>query len=436
MVDTKMHWPTGVESVRDISGEEALGVSGVIRAAGGAPGELHTVANNKRPLDGQNGGAAKKMATESSETVYRLLVSYKKIGSIIGKQGAIIKQIREETGARIKIADAVPNVDERVVIISAKDDQEVAWSPAQDALFRVHNRTMEPDDGPGAPVMVQPPPSTSINAPPTRLLIAGSQAGSLIGKGGDIIKQIRDKSGAVVRILGQEELPACALPTDRVVQIAGEIPKVRTALEMIAKQLRENPPKVPPSTGAGVMIAGGGPRGGFGHLGQLPGWAFGSNSGAGLFQSPGAPGLAGHAPGLSQAGGGGGNMGGLSMGGVPVGLVSTPQVTSQMTVASSLVGSIIGKGGNNIAQIRQISGARVKVHDQKEGSQERVIEITGTADQVSAAQSLVQAFVLSAQQVSVATGANAQPTNFGGGGGSSGLYGSFSGGMGAGGFGH
>jgi hypothetical protein len=59
-----------------------------------------------------------------------------------------------------------------------------------------------------------------------RLLVDGSQAGSVIGKGGEIVKMIRDGSGANVRILPVEELPPCADPTDRVVQCVPAPPKL------------------------------------------------------------------------------------------------------------------------------------------------------------------------------------------------------------------
>jgi poly(rC)-binding protein 2/3/4 len=40
---------------------------------------------------------------------------------VIGKGGSIIENLREETGARIKVADAVPGSEERVIIISANE---------------------------------------------------------------------------------------------------------------------------------------------------------------------------------------------------------------------------------------------------------------------------------------------------------------------------
>lgn len=62
----------------------------------------------------------------------------------------------------------------------------------------------------------------SVAANVIRLLIAGSQAGGLIGISGQNIAHIRNSSGATVNILAQNQLPPCALTqeSDRVVQVS------------------------------------------------------------------------------------------------------------------------------------------------------------------------------------------------------------------------
>lgn len=54
-----------------------------------------------------------------------------------------------------------------------------------------------------------------------RLLIAGSQAGCLIGISGKSIENIRNSSGATISILAQNQLPSCASAheSDRLVQV-------------------------------------------------------------------------------------------------------------------------------------------------------------------------------------------------------------------------
>jgi len=53
------------------------------------------------------------------DAVFRILCPSQRIGSVIGKGGNIIKNLRQESGAKIKIADAILGVDERVIIISS-----------------------------------------------------------------------------------------------------------------------------------------------------------------------------------------------------------------------------------------------------------------------------------------------------------------------------
>ena len=67
-----------------------------------------------------------------------------------------------------------------------------------------------------------------------------------------------------------------------------------------------------------------------------------------------------------------------------------PIITTQVTIPKDLAGSIIGKGGQRIKQIRHESGAAIKIDEPLEGSEDRIITITGTQDQIQNAQYLLQ----------------------------------------------
>uniref|UniRef100_A0A3B3ZZV5 Heterogeneous nuclear ribonucleoprotein K n=1 Tax=Periophthalmus magnuspinnatus TaxID=409849 RepID=A0A3B3ZZV5_9GOBI len=67
-----------------------------------------------------------------------------------------------------------------------------------------------------------------------------------------------------------------------------------------------------------------------------------------------------------------------------------PVITTQVTIPKDLAGSIIGKGGQRIKQIRHESGASIKIDEPLEGSEDRIITITGTQDQIQNAQYLLQ----------------------------------------------
>lgn len=118
-------------------------------------------------------------------------------------------------------------------MISAKEEPSLLIPPAMDGLLKVHKQIVDVD-------------SDSANAPSgagrsvtTRLLVAASQAGNLIGKQGSTIKSIQDTSQCTIRVVGQEHLPLFALPDDNVVEIQGEPAGVHKAVEMVASHLRK-----------------------------------------------------------------------------------------------------------------------------------------------------------------------------------------------------
>lgn len=81
-------------------------------------------------------------------------------------------------------------------MVSAKEEPESSLPPAVDGLLRVHKRII---DG------LENDSSHAIGAGgkvSTRLLVAASQAGSLIGKQGGTVKSIQEASNCVVRVLG------------------------------------------------------------------------------------------------------------------------------------------------------------------------------------------------------------------------------------------
>lgn len=66
--------------------------------------------------------------------------------------------------------------------------------------------------------------------------------------------------------------------------------------------------------------------------------------------------------------------------------------THNMTVPNELIGCIIGKGGTKIAEIRQISGAMIRISncdDRESGNSDRTITISGNPDSVALAQYLI-----------------------------------------------
>jgi poly(rC)-binding protein 2/3/4 len=74
------------------------------------------------------------------------------------------------------------------------------------------------------------------------------------------------------------------------------------------------------------------------------------------------------------------------------------ETTTAISIPVAQIGSVIGRSGANINQIRTGSGAKVKLHDSVPNAPERTLELSGTAYQVRVAQKLVASFLLSEDQ--------------------------------------
>lgn len=159
-------------------------------------------------------------APDPDDTVYRYLCPGKKIGSILGRGGEIAKQLRSDTRAKIRIGETVPGCDERIITIwssrqetNNSDETGEMVCPAQDALFKVHDKIVVDD------MAVGEEGEAGAGQVTARLLVPSDQIGCVIGKGGTIVQAIRSDTGAQIRIMKDEHMPTCALPSDELIQV-------------------------------------------------------------------------------------------------------------------------------------------------------------------------------------------------------------------------
>lgn len=172
----------------------------------------------------------------AEDTVYRYLCPLRKIGSIIGRGGEIAKQLRSDSKSNIRISEAMPGFEERIVTIYSSSEETNIFgdtgefvSPAHDALFMVHDRIVAEElpppvadahdgdgDGDGDYGDDEFGDAQQITV---RMLVPSDQIGCIIGKGGQVIQNIRSETGAQIRILKDEHLPPLALSNDELLQV-------------------------------------------------------------------------------------------------------------------------------------------------------------------------------------------------------------------------
>lgn len=354
--------------------------------------------SNKRPIDESDGyeQQTKKMRVEPGDgpnTLLRILVNSKDAGGIIGKGGSNIKRLREQYKATVNIPDT--SCPERVLSISA------VLGSALTILHECIPKICE------SQLRVNPR-----DDPEIQMLIQQSQAGSVIGRGGSKIKSLREATHTNVKVF-----PDC-LPesSERVVAIQGTSDHIVDCVQSVCETLRETPTKGnislydPSQVGSFHGDFGGG-------FNQGGGYGGGRNRGGGRGRGGGRNrgGGGGGGRGFGGGGGGGGpNFGhGPMDGGPPGGMFGGGQMqgefpvdnynsnpgmqqfdpnttTTQVTIPKDLAGSIIGPGGNRINRIRRDTGANIKIDEPMPGSNDRIITISGTQDQINHGQYLMQ----------------------------------------------
>uniref|UniRef100_A0A8C5JKK6 Poly(rC) binding protein 2 n=2 Tax=Passeriformes TaxID=9126 RepID=A0A8C5JKK6_JUNHY len=315
----------------------------------------------------------------------RLLMHGKEVGSIIGKKGESVKKMREESGARINISEG--NCPERIITLAGPTN----------AIFKAFAMIIDKLEEDISSSMTN---STAASRPPVtlRLVVPASQCGSLIGKGGCKIKEIRESTGAQVQVAG-DMLPNS---TERAITIAGIPQSIIECVKQICVVMLESPPKGvtipyrPKPSSSPVIFAGGQDRyssGSASYPHTAPSMCLNSD-----LEGPPQELTKLHQLAMQQShfpmSHGNTGFSGVDSSSAEVkgywGLDASAQTTShELTIPNDLIGCIIGRQGAKINEIRQMSGAQIKIANPVEGSTDRQVTITGSAASISLAQYLI-----------------------------------------------
>lgn len=312
----------------------------------------------------------------------RLLMHGKEVGSIIGKKGETVKRIREESSARINISEG--SCPERIVTITG----------ATECVFRAFTMiTIKLEEDLAALVAN----GTVTSKPPVtlRLVIPASQCGSLIGKGGSKIKEIREKTGAQVQVAG-DLLPNS---TERGVTITGSQDAIIQCVKLICTVILESPPKgatIPyrPTPAPGAVLLAGNQVFETSEFASHPLFSV-AQGGLDLQQAYTVQNQYGiphselaklHQLSMQQ---------GLAPIAQPMATpvmhagIESQTASQELLIPNDLIGSIIGRQGTKINEIRQVSGAQIKIGSQLDSTSDRHVTITGSPISINLAQYLI-----------------------------------------------
>ncbi|XP_033890186.1 heterogeneous nuclear ribonucleoprotein K-like isoform X3 [Acipenser ruthenus] len=387
--------------------------------------------NGKRPAEDMEEEQVFKRSRNTDEMVeLRVLLQSKNAGAVIGKGGKNIKALRTDYNASVSVPDS--SGPERILSISA-DIETIG-----EILLKIIPTLEEYQHYKGIDFDSE-----------LRLLIHQSLAGGIIGVKGAKIKELRENTQTTIKLFQE----CCPHSTDRVVLVGGKPDRVVECIKVILELISESPikgraqpydPNFYDETydyGGFTMMYDdrgrrpmGFPMRGRGGFDRMPP---GGRGGRPMPQSrrdyddmsprrgppppPPPPGRGGRGgsrarnlplpppppprggndrrgrPGDRYDGMGGAGYDNNSSwepfqsgGRGSYGDIGGPVITTQVTIPKDLAGSIIGKGGQRIKQIRHESGASIKIDEPLQGSEDRIITITGTQDQIQNAQYLLQ----------------------------------------------
>jgi heterogeneous nuclear rnp K-like protein 2 len=283
----------------------------------------------------------------------RMLIDNHQVGGIIGKGGANVKRVREETNVFLSILKAeFRNVQERVMVLKGTVAQIArAATLIAELLVEVANRKQEEMGGTD---------TTEI-----RFLVQAQAVGAIIGKQGAVIKETQADTGARIKV-SNEPLPQS---TEKSVGITGTSEIIYQATLRVLAQLRDNParssnkPNFPYVPGQPMYAP---PYG-------MPGYPQHQHSPyGGMPPQPRTPAHGG-------------------LGGAPGGEATNVQKIAIPTVCA---GCVIGKGGAVISDLRARSGSNISIADPDPTSPtERVVTITGTTQGIQTAIYLIRQLV-------------------------------------------
>uniref|UniRef100_A0A8C1VX44 Far upstream element-binding protein 3-like n=1 Tax=Cyprinus carpio TaxID=7962 RepID=A0A8C1VX44_CYPCA len=148
----------------------------------------------------------------------------KMVGFIIGRGGEQITRIQLESNCKIQIAsDSGGMMDRPCTLTGTPESIEQAKRLLGQIVDRCRN-------GPGFHTQMDG------NSAIQEILIPASKVGLVIGKGGDTIKQLQERTGVKMIMIQDDPMPT---GSDKPLRITGDPYKVQQARELVAEIIRE-----------------------------------------------------------------------------------------------------------------------------------------------------------------------------------------------------
>ena len=282
------------------------------------------------------------------------------MGLIIGRNGENLRRIEQESGARVQFLQAKDSrVAEREATISGSLRARENCKTAIFSIIEENGGQNVPQDK-GA-YTAGMPGRAKVNLPAlregensTQIMVPDKTVGLIIGRGGETIKDLQERSGCHVNILGENK----SLSGLRPINLIGSEYATRVAKELILEIVESDNRSSGGAGGAGANATSANRDRGYGNQER------------------------------SGSGGGGGR----------------DHIEKTIYVPSEAVGMIIGKGGETIKDMQRTTGCKINVNQPSRPDVTRKIDLAGTSRSMAEAEGIIWEKVETVKQRDSAAG--------------------------------
>uniref|UniRef100_T1JD27 RRM domain-containing protein n=1 Tax=Strigamia maritima TaxID=126957 RepID=T1JD27_STRMM len=291
----------------------------------------------------------------STDFPLRILVLSEMVGAIIGRQGGTIRQITQQTRARVDVhrKDNAGSLEKAITVYGAPENCTNAC-----------RKILE--------VMCQEAQNTNKGEIPLKILAHNNLIGRIIGKNGNTIKHIMQETDTKITVSSIHDVNSFNL--ERTITIKGTVENMSKAEAMISAKLRQSYENDLAAMAPQTMMFPG-----------LHPMAMMSTLGAGFPRGPAPYGVYGSS---------GSYMPTMYPGSMVPSQQTPPQETTFLYIPNAAVGAIIGTKGTHIRNIIRFSGASVKIaplnkDEPADHTTERKVTIVGSPEAQWKAQFLI-----------------------------------------------
>uniref|UniRef100_A0A3Q1BE62 K Homology domain-containing protein n=1 Tax=Amphiprion ocellaris TaxID=80972 RepID=A0A3Q1BE62_AMPOC len=185
---------------------------------------LYGFGGQKRSLDNGGNDIDLVLISLRALTTEDFKVPDKMVGFIIGKGGEQISRIQLESGCKIQIAsDSGGMLDRPCTLTGSPENIEQAKRLLSEIVEQCRYGPGFHNDMDG-------------NSSIQQILIPANKVGLVIGKGGETIKQLQERTGVQMIMIQDDPMPTGA---DKPLRITGDPHKVQQARELVVKLIRD-----------------------------------------------------------------------------------------------------------------------------------------------------------------------------------------------------